>query len=458
MPVPDDLVRLDTAGFRFRGSRAPVLRDVSLTVQEGDRILIRGPSGSGKSTLLLLLAGLAPEYVSGELTGGRDIFYSFKGVVLQNPEAQIVTPSVEEEIAFALENEGMDPAEIRPRVEEALDRLGLSHLAGRHPLTLSGGECQRVSLAAALARKPDILFLDEPTAYLDAESARRFFASLSLLPESTAVVVVEHDIRAAAAVCTASWEVTEDGRLERSDFRPPRGLRPFPPDPSEAPPGREGAPALEIRDLGHRFGKDGPVLFSGLTFSLRRGETAALLGPSGCGKTTILSRIARILPKGLGTVWFDGRETTALKDRDFNASFLYVPQNPEHMFVADTAGQELALSGGDPGPLARAFGLEGKLESNPFRLSEGEKRRLNLCVAFSEKRSIYLLDEPTYGLDDANRFLLTRDIRSLAERKAAILLVTHDAEFAACVADRIFILENGKLREREERDAAYRSA
>jgi energy-coupling factor transporter ATP-binding protein EcfA2 len=134
----NEQVRLEQVGFRYRGAKKSVLQGVSLTVKEGDRILIRGMSGSGKSTLLALMAGLSPEYITGELSGKRELLYRTKGVVLQNPEAQIVTPTVREEIAFALENQGMDPEEILYRVDEMMEALGIDSLADRHPLTLSG--------------------------------------------------------------------------------------------------------------------------------------------------------------------------------------------------------------------------------------------------------------------------------------------------------------------------------
>lgn len=452
-----DLIRLRSAGFRHRGARAPVLKDIDLTVREGDRILIRGPSGSGKSTLLQVMAGLAPEYVPGTLDGIVEHLYASMGVVLQNPEAQVITPTVEEEIAFSLENDGVDARLIRRRTAEVLDRLGIGRLAARHPLTLSGGECQRVSLAAALAREPDILFLDEPTAYLDDASAAAFFRALEDLPARTAVVVVEHKIEAAAAVCTSAWEVTPEGGLVPSDFRtspPPAGSRAGKGSlPSETEP-----PALEVRGLSHGF-EGFPPVFRGVDLDVRPGRVAALTGPSGCGKTTVLARIARILPAGPGSIRLAGRDALALKPRDFHASLLYIPQNPEHMFVAETVRGELGLSGPEALDSADRYGLRNRLDSNPYRLSEGEKRRLNLCVALAERRPLYLLDEPTYGLDEATRESLVRDLGALADSGAGVLLVSHDEGFVGAVADTVFRMKDGRiLREEVPRAGALKSA
>ena len=452
-----ELIRLSGVSFRYRGSSRQILSDVSLTVREGDRILLRGASGCGKSTLLQILAGLAPEYVTGDLSGAVELLYGAKGVVLQNPEAQIVTPTVGEEVAFALENAGVARDEIRFRVDSALASLGLSALAARHPLTLSGGECQRVSLAAALVQEPDILFLDEPTSFLDDESSERFFDALNLLPERSAVIVVEHKIRTAERICTKSFEVTEAGGLAASDFREETALPRVAPVPNRSD--ATSAAALELRDAGCRIRPGGPFLFQGVSFSVQAGEVAALMGPSGCGKTTLLETIAGIRGRESGAILFGGRDAFVLKRNAFNKAFMYIPQNPEHMFVAESVRAELDISGMGALASARRFGLEHCLSSSPFRLSEGEKRRLNISVALAEDRPVYLMDEPTYGLDGANRALLIRDVRSLADTGAAVLFVTHDTEFADHVADRLFRMEGGTVVEKECGDAdAYKSA
>ncbi len=456
-PPVRELLRLRNAGFRHRGAPEPVLEGVDLSVREGDRILIRGPSGSGKSTLLQILAGLAPEYVSGALTGTVERLYDSMGVVLQNPEAQVVTPTVEEEVAFSLENDGVEVPEIRRRISGVLDRLGIGGLSERHPLSLSGGECQRVSLAAALAREPDILFLDEPTAYLDRASASSFFEALSKLPARTAVVVVEHRIETAASVCSRAWEVTPRGGLIPSDFRtsPPLSA---PPRPSGEAVGPVPPPALEVRGLSHRYGTGAPVLRD-VDLVVPAGRVAGLTGPSGCGKTTLLGRIARILPPGPGSIRIAGQDAPARKPAAFHASLMYIPQNPEHLFVAERVREELGLSGDPALELAERFGLAGRLDSNPYRLSEGEKRRLNLCVALAERRPLCLLDEPTYGLDDSARDILVRDIRTLASSGTGVLMVSHDEEFLAAASDVVLRMKDGGIpREEALRAGSLKSA
>jgi len=524
----DLLVQLKHVGFRYRGAKLPILKDVHLTLRRGDRILLRGRSGSGKSTLLAILSGLAPEYVGGTLSGAREIFYRRRGVVLQNPEAQVVTPTVEEEVAFALENQGKDPGWIRNRVRETLEALGIAHLAERHPLSLSGGECQRVSLAAALAMDPEVLFLDEPTSYLDEVSSQRFFEALDLLHPDTALVVVEHRLQAASRVCRRSYRVEEDGSLHESDFTPERqesegrgsegraarrqesgvqesegrgsegqksagrqskgwesgrqkpavrGKMPLVGEPAYGGVGGSLVPVLEISGLSHRWpldrkgGQKGSTeLFHDLHLTVSAGEVVALLGPSGAGKTTLLGKISGRLPVEKGRVFIQGKDIATLSKEAFYPLFMLVPQNPEHMFLAETVREELVagaaelskeLGGGLPklgyGPstieeVAKRFGLSHRLQAHPFRLSEGEKRRLNLAVAFAVRRPLYLLDEPTYGLDDEAKALLREDLRSLVEEGAGVLLVTHDRAFAEVTADTVYTLKEGQL-VREEKHA-----
>jgi len=456
----DELIRLESLGFRYRGAKAPILRDCGLQVRRGDRILIRGRSGSGKSTLLAVMAGLAPEHIAGELTGVRKLSYRRKGVVLQNPEAQIVTPAVREELAFALENSGMDPGAIRVRVAETLDALGIAALADRHPLELSGGECQRVSLAAALALRPEILFLDEPTSYLDDESSRRFFAGLEVLAPETAVVIVEHRIDVAAGYCTAAYQVDGDGTLAPADFRQGASGYPTRKVPRRRAAGSDAAapeaPALELRNLSHRFDAAAADLFADVNLVLPAGRAAALLGPSGAGKSTLLAKIIRLLPTRDGTVFFSGADANRLKPRPFHSAFMYVPQNPEHQFVADTVREELTASAPSDGAsapaLAERFGLAHRLNAHPFSLSEGEKRRLNLSAALASKRRLYLLDEPTYGLDEEAKRLLAADLAALTEAGAAVLFITHDRQFAAANADALYALTPAGLIQEAGRD------
>ncbi|HUZ18271.1 MAG TPA: ABC transporter ATP-binding protein, partial [Spirochaetia bacterium] len=196
----------------------PLFRSIDLEVARGERVLLIGRSGAGKSTLLAIIAGLVPDYVPGELSGSVERESDAIGIVFQNPEAQMVAPSVIEELAFALENRGVARGEMRSRIAGVASRFGLSNFLARAPAELSGGERQKVALASAITLRPEILLLDEPTSYLDPKATREFFELLELLPPETTVVMVEHKIDEALRHATRVIELTGSGELTEIPF------------------------------------------------------------------------------------------------------------------------------------------------------------------------------------------------------------------------------------------------
>ncbi|MCX7948869.1 MAG: ATP-binding cassette domain-containing protein [Treponemataceae bacterium] len=479
-----NLIEIEDLSFRFPGRRRPVLDRISLSIQKGERVLLFGASGSGKSTLLQILAGLAPEHTGGELTGTRRLLYRRRGVVLQNPEAQIITPTVIEELAFPLENEGVAPEEILRRAEDALSRFGMTGFAQRHPLSLSGGECQRLSLACALMGNPEVLFLDEPTSFLDEERAIQFFKDLRQLPPEITVILVEHRYELLADFCHR-WIKVEKGKLYEEEGPPRSALAastvvssqnspPVLEDPSReepegsrkvgqslaaapsthSPPQRAN-PLLEIRHLSHSY-PGGPSLFQNLSLSLPHGTCLALQGPSGCGKTTVLKKILRLLPVEKGKIFIEGKDGALLTQEALYSYIAYVPQNPEHLFIADTVREELhlALSQGERNSapshsrafeLAERFSLTHRLGTNPFKLSEGEKRRLTLCIALAMGRPLIIMDEPTYGLDQENRLILLELLNQSIREQQTILMVSHDTPFLSRLPCTIRTFKEGYL-------------
>jgi len=310
-------------------------------------------------------------------------------------------------------------------------------------------------------------------------------------------------LEAASRVCQKAYRVQEDGGLLESDFTPDRmELGGF---EGEIPEvwGREGNtpsvpkgpiklgantggtdlvgettryPVLWVEGLSHRWitrGRNGSgferntqsstELFHDLHLTVGAGEIVALLGPSGAGKTTLLAKISGRIPVEKGKVFIQGQDITTLSKQTFYSLFMLIPQNPEHMFLAETVREELstvqkdlAMAGAGSEMfyerIAERFGLSHRLDAHPFRLSEGEKRRLNLAVAFGVRRPLYLLDEPTYGLDEQAKNLLQKDLRSLTEGGAGVLFVTHDRVFAEVTAHTVYTLKEGQLVREERRE------
>lgn len=450
-----------------RDGRA-LVRGESWELKPGERVLLTGPSGSGKSSFLLALAGLAPEHAPGlTLRGGR-AGRPTTGVVFQNPYAQLACPSVDDELAFALENAGWELNAMRARVAELKAYFGLDALGDRAPWTLSGGEAQRVALASALAARPKLMLLDEPLGYLDGEAAEGLVDLAMKAGREAAWVVVDHDPAAWADWADTHYRLAPDGSLSKEP--PPKAARRGAPPsiagaPSAAPAApAPGAPILELRGLSAGYGR-GPDVLADFSLGLGPGETVAVVGPSGSGKSTVFRCLTGQLKARSGSFFVDGAPYTPNKRRP--SPFAWVPQVPEHYFVYDSARAEWE-NGAGPGGLgakssaaprgpaaapvpsaagdagqapgllaARAFGLEALAERHPFTLSEGEKRRLNLASALAMKRRILLLDEPQFGLDAASQGALEQALARLRDEGVSMLIISHDPAFCARVAHRI---------------------
>lgn len=395
------------------------LREVSFAIEPGERILVIGPSGSGKSTLLHALTGVVPFSVHAELSGSVVVGgvadapvverSRMLGVVAQDPSASVVLPTVEQDVALVLENHGVDPAEIDARIDEALAAAGCLALRHRSTDALSGGEAQRVALAAALAPRPALLVLDEPTAMLDGAGVATVRSALDALPASVAVVLVEHRLDElgelpARTIAVLDGAVLTDGptaevlrmygpALEAAGCWLPggAGVR-----TAARPAAQSGPPALVARGLavhaapprGRRAPRPEPIVRD-VDLTLHPGELVALLGGNGSGKSTLLRTLAGLIPPLAGSV------TGARPGLVF--------QDPAHQFVANTVREEIGFGLPRDSPLVDAALDRHRLShlagSSPHRLSGGEKRRLSLAAMLVHRRPVLLADEPTFGLD-----------------------------------------------------------
>jgi energy-coupling factor transport system ATP-binding protein len=462
-------------------------------------VLVAGPSGSGKSTLLRCLNGLVPHFSGGRLEGvvqvdGHDVVdagpavMSRKvGFVFQNPESQAVLDVVDAEIAFGLENAGTPPPLMRERVDRILDRLQLTHLRRRRLDTLSGGERQRLALATALVLEPELIVLDEPTSQLDPKAANEFLELLLQMRGELGLTVVlsEHRLErilpfADRLLVLEAGRVVADGPPERTVARLPEpppvtalglalGWRPVPlsvPDATSraaflrataAPARRTRAAAPAVLEMQSLFAAhdDGTVLHD-VSLRVEKGELVALVGPNGAGKTTLLRSIVGLNQAEAATLQLDGRRLRGMSVIDRCRHIAYLPQNPDDLLFAETVWDELlqtlqnhglavdALSV-PPERLLRQLGLANKRDSYPRDLSVGERQRVAFgAVAVTEPR-LFLLDEPTRGLDEAAKNELIAQCRWWLGRGAGMLLVTHDVELVARVADRVIVLDAGRV-------------
>ena len=418
--------------FAYPGGQ-PVLRDVSLTVHEGERVALIGPSGSGKSTLLRALAGLVPHFHGGTFAGrvtvaGSDTrlarpadLAGTVATVFQDPEDQVVMARVAHEVTFGLENLGVVPDEIAGRASDALATVHAGHLADRRTSELSGGELQRVCLAAALATRPRLLLLDEPTSQLDAGAADVFLAHVAA--QRGAVVFTEH--RPASVFALADrvvylehGRVLFDGSSAAAAEWLGRHRAAWRPDVVSEGAATSGTGDTVVNMDNVTFAYDGgPPAVIDLSLHVRRGEITALEGPNGSGKTTAAKLASRLVTPTSGAVTLVGRAG-------------YVAQDPGRYVVCEQAVDEVAMAVGGDRRRARhaldAFGLGWAAERHPRDLSSGERQRLAIAAVAVSEPDLLVLDEPTRGLDPARKQQLVAWLTAYARAGRAVLVATHD--------------------------------
>ncbi|HEY5942393.1 MAG TPA: ATP-binding cassette domain-containing protein [Solirubrobacterales bacterium] len=502
---------VDGLGYSYPHAPAPALEGVSLDVAPGEFVLLAGRSASGKSTLLKAACGLVPHFHGGEIEGevrvgdldaiaaGPGELASAVGYLAQDPETQVVSTTVAAEIELPLEMRGDEPTDRARAVEEVALALAIPHLLGRTVDTLSGGELQRVALAAALVTRPSLILLDEPTSQLDPVAGDELIWLLRRLNEEwgVAVLLAEHRLERCLAAADRvvamesgrvsfdgapaeflAWAQEVDPALETPAARlfSLAGIEPLPVgvrDARQTLRAREvGPPPLStfsggasavVRDSGGREvqavrrgshlppseavletrglwveldrGEDLRDVIKGIDLTIRPGERVALMGRNGAGKSTLLRTAAGLHQPVAGTLEVD--------------SVALLTQNPGDYLVRERVGDELP---GDEGLAAlRTVGLEHAVDADPRDLSGGERQRLALAIALAGRMEgartpgVVALDEPTRGMDRARKQELVGLIQRLAEDGTAVVVATHDVEFAAEFAGRVVLLGDGAV-------------
>ncbi|HST54303.1 MAG TPA: ATP-binding cassette domain-containing protein [Solirubrobacteraceae bacterium] len=522
--APPAMLVFEHVTYHYPGAGAPALDDVSVEIQPGEFCLLAGLSGHGKSTLLRAACGLVPHFHGGRFAGrmtlagldtrehGPAKLGELAGVLFQDPETQIVMSSVRAELGLALENRGASATAVARGVEEVALALGIDRLLDRRTHELSGGEKQRVALGAALAGRPRVVLLDEPTSQLDPVAGDELIGLLRRLNQEweTTIVLAEHRLErclsaADRVIALEAGRVAHDGdpgsflqwaqrrapalrtpgaklfELAGVAVLPPVGVKQaraalrahgLLPDGMSAAGGDADAVSVQTPDAGARLpeghgvgGQEkhgaarayarargtiknthslpepalrmagvwhelqrGPAILRGVDLTLRPGESVALMGRNGAGKSTLLRHAAGLLDPTRGRIERGGRVALLL-------------QNPGDYFVHDRVDGEVASA-----ELAEA-GLEGLGERNPRDLSGGERQRLALAIvtAGSEAPAVLALDEPTRGMDREAKARLAAELRRRAAGGQAVIVATHDPEFAAACAERAVLLADGRV-------------
>mgnify|MGYP000908552640 CR=1 FL=1 len=466
-------------GWRHAGRKNAALSGVDLDIAPGERVLVLGPSGSGKSTLMGGLAGLLGGAEEGEATGTLTVdgvapadARGRVGLLMQDPEAQVVLARVGDDVAFGMENLGVAREEIWPRVENSLEAVGLSVPLDHSTTELSGGQKQRLALASILAMGPGLLLLDEPTANLDPSGVAEVRAAVETVVESTGatMVVVEHRVDVWASlvdrvIVVADGAIAADGPLrevlaQQGDALRERGIwlpgddvaAEVGPAPEVPPASSEAAPIARVANLTIGYDASAPVR-SGIDLTIERGVSTCIVGANGAGKSTFALTLAGLLPPLEGTVEVETSDGTRGDPHQWSSKQLLgrmsmVFQEPEYQFLAATVAEELAIGPRAAGmseeeiaPLVdehlEALGLTKLARANPMTLSGGEKRRLSVATALISAPELLILDEPTFGQDRGTWLGLVRLLRAALERGVTLVSITHDPAFVAAMGQRV---------------------
>ena len=466
-------------GWRHAGRKNAALSDVDLDIAPGERVLVLGPSGSGKSTLMGGLAGLLGGAEEGEATGTLTVdgvapadARGRVGLLMQDPEAQVVLARVGDDVAFGMENLGVAREEIWPRVENSLEAVGLSVPLDHLTTELSGGQKQRLALASILAMGPGLLLLDEPTANLDPSGVAEVRAAVETVVERTGatVVVVEHRVDVWASlvdrvIVVADGAIAADGPLREVLAQQGEALRErgiwlpgddvaaeVGPAPDVPPASSEAAPIARVADLTIGYDASAPVR-SGIDLTIERGVSTCIVGANGAGKSTFALTLAGLLPPLEGAVEVETSDGSAGDPHEWSSKQLLgrmsmVFQEPEYQFLAATVAEELAIGPRAAGmtdeeiaPLVdehlEALGLTKLARANPMTLSGGEKRRLSVATALISAPELLILDEPTFGQDRGTWLGLVRLLRAALERGVTLVSITHDPAFVAAMGQRV---------------------
>jgi energy-coupling factor transporter ATP-binding protein EcfA2 len=471
---------------------APVLDGVDLVVDEGELVLVSGPTGVGKSTLLGVVTGLVPRFSGGTLDGDvlldgvsivqappRERAHAI-GYVGQNPAAGFVTDTVEEELAYGMEQLGLPPETMRRRVEETLDLLGIADLRHRDLRTLSGGQQQRVAIGSVLTMHPRMLVLDEPTSALDPTAAEEVLATLTRLVHDlgVSVLLAEHRLERVIPFVDRMCLLTGAGRvtvgepgelLVASPVVPPivelgraAGWSPLPLSvrdarrlardltarlgPAPVTVDAPAATAVAVRGLEVVHGQT--VAVRDLDLELGAGRVTALMGRNGSGKSSLLWALQGSGRRTAGRVDVSGSDPATLAPAGRRALVGLVPQNAADLLYLETVDQECAAADGGSGGCRALLdrlvpGIPG--DQHPRDLSEGQRLALALALVLVSRPPVLLLDEPTRGLDYAAKHVLAGILRGLTGDGHAVLVATHDVEFVAQVADDVVVLADGEV-------------
>jgi energy-coupling factor transport system ATP-binding protein len=514
----DPILVLDKVSYMYPRSAQPVLCDISLQIRRGEFLGLIGPTGAGKTTLCLTLNGIVPQFYGGRFFGRATVagldtvehpvseLAQHVGSVFQDPETQLISTSVENEIAFALENLRVPREEIQARIPRVLVAVRLEGTERKHPHELSGGQKQRLAIAAALAMQPDLLVLDEPTSQLDPVGAEEVFAVVRELNRELGMTIVmtshaaeemaEHADRIALLSAGRLVKVGKPDELyaqvdllEQHALRPPQVARTFylmrqnglpirdlpvrlrpaltaldalrqkcqvvPPQLKSEARTRSGEPLLSVRDLKHIY-PDGTAALRGVSLDICRGEYVLIIGQNGAGKTTLVKHFLSLLQPTSGTVVVGGTDSRNLAASELARRIGYVAQNPDDQIFSSTVGDEVAFALRNLHyPAAeveartleslQAMGLVEVRDQHPLSLPKGDRARIVIAAILAMKPEVLVFDEPTTGQDFRGARYILNISRQLHKAGKTVIVITHHLYLMPEYAQRVIVMGKGTV-------------
>jgi energy-coupling factor transport system ATP-binding protein len=509
---------LEAVSYMYPRTPEPVLKDISLEVFKGEFLGLIGPTGAGKTTLCLTFNGIVPQFYQGRFFGRATVagldtldhpinrLARHVGAVFQDPETQLIATSVENEIAFALENLSMPREEIMARIPRALEAVRLEGTEKKHPHELSGGQKQRLAIAAALAMQPALLVLDEPTSQLDPVGSDEVFATVRELNKELGVTIVmaSHAAEEMAAYADriallSHGELVTTGApgeiyaqielLHEHHLRPPQVASTFylarkggapvqsvpvqlepgldaldslwdqcpvkPPDGLSEPTDRSGEPLLSVKDLEHTY-QDGTTALHGVSLDIHSGDYVLIIGQNGAGKTTLVKHFLKLLEPTRGVVTVAGTDTRELTVSGLARRIGYVAQNPDNQIFSATVEDEVsfALKNLDYPEeevevrmveSLEAMGLLDVRQSHPLALPKGDRARVVIAAILAMKPEIIIFDEPTTGQDFRGAKYILEVSRQLHEMGKTVVVITHHLYLMPDYAERVIVMGKGTI-------------
>ena len=452
------------------------IKNINFSIKSGECVVLCGKSGSGKSTILRTVSGLAPAFYEGNLKGKVEIDKQIPaemaseerakvfGVVFQDPRRQFFMNNVQDEICFAAENIGLPTSEIKQKLDEIVGFVGIEHLLSKNIDELSSGQKQKVAIASSLILQPKVLILDEPTSNLDADGVKVLIKIIKKIKDKgISIIISEHRLEPFKEVVNRFlyidkgmlrevWTKEEFESLDNENLSK-LGLRPKTINKNSRTEKSKNL-ILDIESLSFHYKKTNSGI-NDINLKLYKGEVVSLLGNNGAGKTTLCKVISGLLKENRGTIKYKGK----VANRNLRGKFCYfVMQDADYQLYSDSVVGEISIGKKiteklkqDMADSLAAFSLNELKDRHPASLSGGEKQRVILAAAYCSDADVYILDEPTSGMDGDGLHAIIKWVKLLSDKGKIVVIITHDLLLAQATSDKFLYLEEGKqIKEREK--------